>query len=336
VSLQRQQIKEQLGALEEQVELLGALARSETLEALNNLHNLIHNDTLRKSLPASDFLHRVISVLTQEASALGFEIAVSHFGEGRMSAEMVEVSMGAIMACIKASLRSYRTMNQAMRTKHNLFRTYSLYIEIRANANGVQFKLVDDAKGYSGEFITGLDNDIRMDKLRSQVADHGGWFSRRTFPGFGGAIEFRVPLPHARFECLVLKQGDFEMLVPVSYCTRIVDIKEEGGLPFVEGETIANLSAEDGIRPPREGDSNSPGYAVQISVADVQYWVLCDLAKTHVKSRRYNCADFVEEYCWYDNLGLFPSAGALKALPLLEGGGLLRLYNSWGATNAGI
>ncbi|MGZ3712009.1 MAG: hypothetical protein ACXVBE_09640 [Bdellovibrionota bacterium] len=334
--MQRHQMKEQLGVLEEQVELLGPLARSETLEALHGLHDLVHNDSLRKSLPASDFLSRVISVLVQEAGAQGFAVAVSHYGEGRMSAEMVEVSMGAIMACLKASLRSFRTMTKEVRAKHNLFRTFSVYLEVKADSNGVQFRLVDDGKGFSSGFITELDSELQFDKLRKQVAEHGGWFSRRTFPGFGGSVEFKVPLPRARFECVLLSQGGFEVLVPVSYCTRIIELNAEGGLPCAEGDKVALLCPNEGMREPVEGDLISPKYAVEISVADVQFWLLCASAESRVKSRRLSCVDFLEDNSWFESLGLYPSGGALKALPLLEGGGLMRLYNGWGARRASI
>ncbi|MGE3261754.1 MAG: hypothetical protein AB7K68_08260 [Bacteriovoracia bacterium] len=333
--MQRQQIKEQLGALEEQLELLGSRARTETLEAFQSLHELIHSDSLRKSLSASDFLTRITAVLVQEASAQGYEIAVSHYGEGRISAEMVEVSMGAIMACLKASLRSFRGMGKAQRLQHHLFRTYSVYIEVRATSDGVHFRLIDDGKGYSGGFITELDSETQFQKLRSQVAAHGGWFARHSFQNFGGAIEFKVPVPRARFECLVLRQGAVELLLPESYCTKLVNIHAEG-LPCADGDIVTLLCATEGLRVPAEGENIAPVYAVQVSVADFQFWILCESAAARVKTRRYSCADFLEEGTWFENLGLYPSSGALNALPLLEGENLMRLYSRWEAARASI
>lgn len=334
--MQRQLIKDQLGALEEQLELLGPAARLETLEAFRDLHELIHSDALRRSLNANEFLARVSTVLIQQAAEQGYEIAISHYGEGRISAEMVEVSMGAIMACLRTSLRSYRGMGAAIRSQKGLFRACSIYLEVKGTTEGVHFRLIDDGKGYSGGFIAGMDADVQFQKLRAQIAAHGGWFSRQSFADFGGSVSFQVPLPRARFGCTVLRTGDFEILVPESYCTRVVDVLKEGGLPCKEGDVVALLCAETGLRIPAEGEVISPRSVVQISVADFQFWIICDSAQSRVRSRRYPCADFLEAGSWFQCLGLYPEGGALKSLPLLEGEGLMRFYAKWEAEHASV
>lgn len=334
--MQRQRVKEQLGALEEQLELLGPLARAETFDTFQELNDLIHSDTLRKSVDAGDFLTRVSSILVKEAGSQGYELAVSHFGQGRISAEMAEVSMGAIIACLKASLRSYRSMGKAVRMQKNLFRTFSIYLEVRATADEIHFRLIDDGKGYEGGFIAELDADAQFQKLRSQVAAHGGWFSKQSFAASGGLIEFKVPLPRARFECLVLREKHFELLLPRSYCGQVVDIQAEGDIPCRDSDTVALMDEIEGLHLPDEGAKISPRFAVQVCVADFQFWILCEGVDQGIRSRRYPCADFLEDNAWFQQLGLFPVKGVLKALPLLEGENLMRFYAEWEAAYASV
>lgn len=346
----RQELKEQLGALEEQLELLSARARSslhqgqpssvagenlyQTIDALQGLHDLIHDQSLKKSLSAHDFLRRVVSVLVQDANVLGYPIAVSFFGEGKISAEMVEISMGAIVACLKASLRSYRNMPQAVRMQHHLFPTYSVYLEIKADPDGLRFRMLDDAKGYTGGFLAESESEAQFQKLRAQVAKQGGWFSRRSLPKIGGTIEFKIQLPRARFECARLQSGETEILLPSSYISNVCTIEEFSGLVTDDDRLFVKLDSREGMV--LAEDPGEFTTAVKVGIADFQFWVLCQDAAERVASRRYPCHEFVEENSWFCNLGLFPKEGVLKALPLVEGEQLMKLYGGWRSTNAGI
>ena len=343
----RQEIKEQLSALEEQLDLLSARSRSghdqarlngatlnETIDALKGLHELIHDQSLRKSLSAQDFLRRVVSVLVQDASALGYNVAVSCYGEGRISAEMVEISMGAIVACLKASLRSYRNMAQAIRMQNHLFPTYGIYLEVKANPDGIQFRLIDDGKGYSGGFLVEAESETQFDRLRTQVAKQGGWFTRRSFGKYGGTIEFKVLLPRARFESLVLKTGETEILLPCSYVSEVCEITDLAEQVTEEDRIFVRMDPHDGFS--RVEEPTGFATAVRVAVADFQFWVLCDEATQKLSARRYPAGDFVEEGCWFNSLGLCPTGGSLRALPLVEGEQLMKFYSGWRKTHAGV
>ncbi len=103
--------------LEEQLELLGALASTneqqavpadvsqtfgsdlhfqDALEALRSLFRLLHEQQQQKSIPAKDFLARIIGILVQDASAQGVDLAVTQYGEGKISMDMAELVIGSI------------------------------------------------------------------------------------------------------------------------------------------------------------------------------------------------------------------------------------------------
>ena len=104
----REQIREQFGILEEQLEELGALAGGaisvptpnselllhDALEAVRELSRLVHEQQLHRSVSAHDFLLKICGILVQDASVQGVDVAVSHFGEGRISMEMAELEIG--------------------------------------------------------------------------------------------------------------------------------------------------------------------------------------------------------------------------------------------------
>jgi hypothetical protein len=209
--LERQRIKDEIGALEERLELLDltALANEsyplegrgkydfrsdvmlrEALESLQRLQTLVQEEKLERSLEAEDFLRRIASLLVREAQTAGFEIAISTFGTGRISMEMAEVSMGAILACLRASLRSFKGMGRALRVKNHLFFTFSVYLEVRATPDEVHFRLLDDGQGYNGSFRTEFETENQFKRFRSHIYRFGGWFRRKSLPGYGGSIEF--------------------------------------------------------------------------------------------------------------------------------------------------
>jgi hypothetical protein len=234
---QRQQIKEQMGLLEEQIELLGSVASlneqqslanspalvfgsdvilQETLETLRGLYQLAQEQQNLKSVPAADFLAKIIGILVQDAAASGFDIAIFHFGEGKISMEMAELVLGAIIAGMRASLRSYRGASRTDRLDRHLFPTFGFYLEVRANPEEIQFRLVDDGPGYGGRLDEELASEKQFQKLRLHIARSGGWFGRSSLEHMGGQIEFKVPLPRNRFETLLLRCGECEALLPSS------------------------------------------------------------------------------------------------------------------------
>ena len=95
----RQQIRNQLGILEEKLEELGALAcanersslepdyspdfRTEILlqdayHSMDELNRLVHDQQLFRSVPAAQFLQKISSILVTHASAENVDIAISH------------------------------------------------------------------------------------------------------------------------------------------------------------------------------------------------------------------------------------------------------------------
>ncbi|MGZ3703882.1 MAG: hypothetical protein ACXWSD_19295, partial [Bdellovibrionota bacterium] len=247
---QRQQIRDQLGVLEERLEELGALACAnerdssqstsgfrfgadlilqDTFESMRDLSQLVHDQQLHKSIPANDFLLRICSLMVQASHEHGVVLSISHHGEGKISLEMAELVMGAIVASFRSCLRSHRGLNRAQRNKSHLFPTGSVYLELKAGAGEVQFRLTDDGQGF-GAATAG---DKRFQKLREHIADCGGWFGHKTFLPCGGMIEFKVPLAQNRTECHVLRQGEFELLVPSS-C--VLDISQNSGTQRVPAD----------------------------------------------------------------------------------------------------
>lgn len=348
--MERTKLKEQISTLEEQLELLGDMVvrngayaagaegrtydQSEdelvrnAMRSLKGLRELVHEQSFAKSLPAEDFLQKIAGVLIREAHAMGFEISLSTFGSGRISMEMVELSMGAVLACVRASLRTYAGMDRSVRSKHNLFGAYSFYLEAKATDNDVHFRLFDDGQGYSADFHAEFEAEKQFQKIRTYIARNGGWFSRRSLPGVGGAIEFKVPLPLSRFECLVLQRGEFQVLVP-SAC--VAEVEANPQLDSLGG-VLAMPGSEHGLEPVSVGQAAGAGVAVKIGVADFQFWLLADVANKRVTARRHVAGDLVETGCWFGFLGIFHEGNGLpQALPLLDGEALMQFHAKAGS-----
>jgi hypothetical protein len=351
--LERQKIKDQISEMEEQLEILEGIALqngahavagegayefsedllvSQAMSSLRNLKDLVHEQSLFKSLAAEDFLQKISGVLVREARALGYEIALSTFGSGRISMEMAELSMGAVLACVRASLRSFKGMDLASRQKHRLFTTFSFYLEARATDDAVQFRLLDDGLGYDGDFRAEFESEKQFTKIRSYIARHGGWFTRRTLPGVGGAIEFKVPLPLSRFECMVIKQGAFEVLLPTACVAQVVE------LPTLEALSglYAVPAADNGLTAVPVSALANASVAVKVGVADFQFWLLCDAAERRVTARRHVAGELVESGCWFGFLGIFHDGKYQQALPLLDGEALMNFFAKAGGRHEGI
>lgn len=337
----RQLIREQLGVLEERLEELGALALAnerqalerpsalsfgsdillqEALASIRDLGQLVYEQQLFKSVSANDFLQRIVGLLVQDAAAQGCDIAVAHFGEGRISMEMAELVLGAILAGFRASLKSHKSLSRVQRHRHYLFGTGSIYVEVRATAGEILFRLTDDGQGYGKR--SDLASEKHFQKLREHIARCGGWFGHSSFENFGGLIEFKVPLSHNRLEALILRQGDFEVLIP---STSVAEVLEAGELP-PDDAVVFSLDENTGLAPALE----KAAVFLRIGVADLQFWISCESLGARVKARRLSAADFVEEGSWLKDLGLFRTEEHSQALPLLEGASLVQLYRECG------
>jgi hypothetical protein len=342
---QRQQIKDQMGVLEEQIELLGsvaslneqgALATPQTFtfgsevvlqQALGTLHSLFHlaqEQQNLKSVPAADFLAKIISILVQDAAAQGFDIAVTQYGTGKISMEMAELVLGAIIAGIRASLKSFRGTTRADRLQHFLFPTFSFYLEVKATPEEIQFRLVDDGPGYVGQLDAELASEKQFQKLRQHIARSGGWFSRTVLQPVGGLIEFKVPLPRSRFETLQLRNEDCDLLLPSSCVVDIIEGADASRLP--KKVLLTSFDGANGLRPTDKVAS----VLIRIGVADVQFWITCDSIVSRPRSRRVPGTDLVSEDSWFTYFGLFHEGCVPRILPLLEGDALIRFHTSTG------
>lgn|GEM_PF-5785819 len=342
---QRQQIRDQLGILEEKLEDLGAFASTnermglkapapmqfgsdlllqDALDSMRVLSHLVHEQQLFKSVSTGDFLHKILSLLVQDAAAQGCDIAVSHYGEGKISMEMAELVMGAIVAGFRATLRSHKALPRAERARNQLFATGSIYVEVRSSPGEIMFRIVDDGKGFGDSSDISIGAEKQFDKLREHIARCGGWFGRKSFGGVGGAIEFKVPLAHNRVEALVLKSGNFEALLPSSCVAEIFESGAESKPP--KGALILGLSEAHGLEP----NSAEGGTLLRVCVADLEFWLACEELGSKNLVRRISAAEFVEEGSWLQLLGLFQG----RSLPLFDGTTLIRFFkeNSGGSS----
>ena len=341
----RQQIRDQLGALEERLEELGAFASAnereslrssepfrfgselllqDALDSMRDLSQLVYDQQLLKSIPANDFLLRICGLMVQDAHSHGVDLAISHHGEGKISMEIAELVMGAIVATFRSSLKSHRGLTRDQRLKNHLFQTGSVYLEVRANTSEVQFRLADDGHGFSPSAGGKAGGDVRFAKLRDHIAQCGGWFGHKSFAPCGGLIEFKVPLTHNRTESLVLRQGEFEVLLPSSCALEVR--QNSGAARPPENTPLFRIHETEGLI---AGDESSP-VLLRIGVADLQFWVGCESVSGAVKVRRAPAGEFVEEGCWLRTLGLFHEDGVGRALPLLDGAALVHFHTALG------
>lgn len=344
---QRQQIREQLGILEEKLEELGTLALAnethslespptlqfgadvllhDALDAIRDLGQLVHEQQLFKSIPTRDFLQRISGLLVQDAATQGCDIAIATYGEGKISMEMAELVMGAILSGFRASLKSQLSLSRTERLKHHLFATGSIYLEVKANAGEVQFRLTDDGQGLVGEKSSSITSDRHFQRLRDHIARCGGWFRHSIFESGGGAIEFKVPLSQHRLDVFPIRHGAFEALIPCASVAEVIEKKGEEELP--SGIDAFAFDENKGMVPVR-GEWKT---ALRVVVADLQFCLVCSGIGSRMRARRISAEEFVEDGSWLKSFGLFREEGASRALPLLEGGALVQLYKSAGGT----
>ncbi len=332
--MERQRLKEQLGILEEQLELLDATASKNrqpyTISAVTALQDSLqtvktsfHEQAVLKSIPCKDFLQKIIGVLIREAAQQGSEISVVSAASGKISLEMVEVSMTAIVACLRASLRSYKGVGAALRQKHHLFPTFSLNVEIRATPEEVFFRMLDDGQGFSGSFRAEFETEKQFERLRAHISRYGGWFRSKSLDPVGGLIEIKVPLPQIRFECYEISVGDFRTLIPATY---VAEIRQNWKPPILEGSNAVygTLSESEGLLV-GEAEQQHP-FGLKIAVADLQYWIGVDGVSAKVKARKVSAKDFVEADSWIRNFGVYLEESNAAILPLLEGEYLVSFY----------
>jgi hypothetical protein len=342
--LERQRIRDQIGALEEQLELLDHCSQKSSLGSLQGsrdpffdeekllseakrsvaeLKELFREQSLQKSVPAQDFLKRVTSILIREASAAGYKhLSVGTFGTGRISLDMVEASMSAILACLRLSLSGFSGMDLGRRAKLRLFPSYSFYLEAHGGSDEVRFILMDDGQGKP----QGGAREGFQQKIRALISRQGGWFRRRALARYGGQVELRIPLASPRFDCLVLQSGKTEVLLRAS-C--VAEILEDGGRAQrkQDGRFVACLDETHGLAPAEEAEgSSAPPVAVRVAVADFEFWIRCDSIKARVKSRKHPSDGFVDHGSWITSFGIFQTNGANGLLPLLEGENLMRFF----------
>ena len=199
--MERQRVRDQIGALEEQLERLREISLSngeslltrtdnfnfqedivvgEAQATVRGLQDLLQEQSLEKSIPAQDFLKRVVAILLREAAAAGHNVALTTFGTGRISLDMVEISMGAIMACLRASIRGFSEVSQTQRAARQLFRTFSINLEIPATGDEVYFRVADDGRGLTDAFNGEFETEKHFQKIRTHISRFGGWFRRQT------------------------------------------------------------------------------------------------------------------------------------------------------------
>ncbi len=335
--MERQRLKEELGILEEQLELLDATASKNrqpyTIAAVNALQdsiqtvkNSFHEQSVLKSIPCKEFLQKITGVLIREASQQGSDIAIVSSASGKISLEMVEVSMAAIVACLRASLRSYKGMGLAIRQKNHLFPTYSLNLEIRATPEEVFFRMLDDGQGFAGSFRAEFETEKQFEKLRTHISRFGGWFRSKSLDPVGGLIEIKVPLPQIRFESYEISMDGFRALIPATY---VAEIRQNWKPSSIEGsDTLYGvLSEEEGLVPGSDNDSHK--FGLKIAVADLQFWMGVENVGSKVKARKVGARDFVENGSWIRNFGVFLDESNAAILPLLEGEFLMKFITEY-------
>ncbi len=343
----RQQIRAQLAVLEERIDELGALASAtelhslqspanvsfgsdlllqSALDSMSSLDRFFQDEQAHKSISADNFLQRVVGLLVQDATRLECDIAVSHFGEGKISMEMAELVMGAILGGIRASLKSHKGLSRAQRLRRHLFITGTVYLEVCATESEIQFRIIEDGQGFAGPELPDLGQEKQVQKLREHIAQCGGWFSHCPFEHNGSKIEFKVPVAQNRLQAVVLRQGAFEALLPSANIAECIEPEGESIIPA--GALVLQLDEHGGLVP-GNGDA---AVRLRVGVADLQFWITCDAISTGVKTRRIPASGFVEEESWLRHFGVFQEVGTSRALPLLDGAALVHLHGICGGT----
>lgn len=321
--MEKRKIKDQMGELEEQLERLALYSDPTSAplvqrasESLRDLQENIRSQAFEKSLSAQDFLQRISGVLIREAQPLGFDLAITTCGTGRISLEMVETAMGAVLACLRAALKSHQGITPSERGAQRLFLTHAFYLEARATSEAVYFRLMDDGPGYAG-LQPAAESQRHFLRLRAHLAKFGGWFRRKSLKA-GGVIEFKVPLSSSRFDCIRLRQGGFTYLVPA---TCVSERRLAGGDALAGA--VARMDEVQGLV---ATEPTGIACAVKIGVADFEFWLSCDEVGDRVKARRLPAGDLVEPSSWFRAFGIFHEGGRPAALPFLDGETLMEFH----------
>lgn len=341
--MQKEKIREQLSVLEERLEQLEGFFLSpenyspEKISQFKNAKNtfselqgLVQDEALRqRSIPTEQFVRKILPFLIHEANGKGYEINVGYYAEGKISMEMVEISMNAILTCIKSSLKCYQGMSRAHRIQKRLFQPFSFFLDVRADISEIKFSLIDDSFGYKSSFNTGIESEKLFKSMRTHMASHDGWFGNQSFQRYGGVIQFRIPQQRTRFDCILLQGIDCEVLLPSSCVieqipAKNLDSKNTNLKVFLLQEN-GGLDLKESIGPEFQSYT-----AIKIGVADFQFWILCKKILQTVRARRLAGSDFLDPSAWFRDFGVFLQDSSEVLIPLVDGSVLMDFYQKWG------
>ncbi|NUM88972.1 MAG: hypothetical protein HUU37_07195, partial [Bdellovibrionales bacterium] len=238
---------------------------------ISGLEDVVQDRVVRnKSVPASDLLQKVVKIAIRESESLEMAPAFVLHGEGRVSMELVELSMNSLVACLNVAVASFKGQSGVLRMMNNLFPVCTFQMELRADGSEIQFVLLTD--GDAASFGKSAGGDAAVRAVRESVARHGGWFSFRPLQTYGGRIEFRIPVPRARRPALVLKSGSMEVLLPaVCVAEELSDVTQaRSDLPWFR------VTGEEGFVPLKARAEVRGCKGVVAGVADFQMLIVAD------------------------------------------------------------
>lgn len=302
----------------------------ELKDQLTGLEDVVLERVVRnKSVSATDLLQKVVRRAIREFDAFEMSVAFVIAGEGRVSMELVELSMSSLLACLKVAVASFQEQSSVKRMMKNLFPTCSLQMELHATGSEIKFVLLTDGDPFKfGKTGSGA---AAVRSVRENVARHGGWFSFSPLSRYGGKIEFRIPVSKSRRPAVVLRTGSTEALMP-SVC-----VSEE--ISDVEASLAARdlpwyrLSPESGLVPipPAERHDLSGSRGVVAGVADFQLLILADEICHVEQMREINDPDLLESESWFSSFGTFQQGNQMKVGPLVDGHVLISAWRKNGA-----
>ena len=339
--MDRQRISEELGALEEHLELVQRLSMRNSLnpiqpkssfdfeesiqaevarESLDRLHQELSRQREQKSISVEKLLQKIAAILIQEVLPHDRDITISTFGSGNVSLEMVELAMGSIVGAVRASVRSALEFDSLDRQRLFLYPALSFFIHAKSEGENIHFILKDDGAGHSNLGVTGFEQEKDFQKIRAHLAVSGGWFRKTNLVPYGGKIEFRLPLIQPRFLSYRVVSNGIEALIPatcvaslnsgVASRDRVVVLDENSGMAVSKG-----LAQEQEVE-------------VQLAIADYEFPFRCRVLGEGIRTRKLSGADFFDPSSSFQYLGVFHEAENPKVLPLLEGETLLNFYQS--------
>jgi hypothetical protein len=347
--LDRQRIADQIGALEEQLELLQRLAARNCLTsiqknpsfdfaestemqlargALESLQAELGRQREEKSVPARKFLKRISSVLVQECAALDRNISISVSGTGTISMDMAELAMNAILHTLKAAIGSAFDLSSSERSQRHLFQTMAFSLQVKAEPENIHFVLTDDGQGHQAGGIKSFEQEKQFQKIRSHLALCGGWFRRKNLQPYGGMIEFKLPFLTGRFQGAKISSNGVEAVIP-GFC--ISDFwKAEDLLLHPWNGPIACLDEEKGLSVC--GPEARPGDVfLKLAIADFECLLKCRVLDNSLRLRKLSGADFFTPDSSFKALGIYNEGESAVVLPMIEGETLFHFYlMNWG------